>query len=392
MVTIAGSAVGAEAELLARQLEDFEALVPGARTRVRRTPDAADQRHQLYVQWLNAAAPDPDVLQIDVIWVAELAAAGWILPLEEAELDLGDFLPAPVEAARWQGRLYAVPWFVDVGMLYWRRDLLAAPPASLAELHREARRALDAGQVSHGFVWPGARYEGLVAVFMEFLGAFGGRVLEADGTVRVDEPPAVRALRAMQGAIEEGLVPRAVLGWREEQTRFAFQNGEALFMRNWPYAYPLLDDPERSQVAGRVGVAPMPGAPGGAPTAALGGALLALNARSDVPRLALRLIEYLTAPERMLERARALGQYPARRSLYGRPELDAALPVSSEDALTVVERAVPRPVTPLYTELSEALQIRLHNALTGQESPREALARAAQEMRAKLARAGLTGP
>ncbi len=81
-IRYSGSAVGAEGEVLRRQIGRFMRLHPDLRVEVVPTPDAADQRHQLYVEWLNAGASQPDVLQLDVIWTPELAAAGWILPLD----------------------------------------------------------------------------------------------------------------------------------------------------------------------------------------------------------------------------------------------------------------------------------------------------------------------
>ena len=141
-----GSALGPEAAVVKRQLVRFGEGHPGVEVELRVTPDAADQRHQLYVQWLNARAPDPDVLQLDVIWTAEFAGAGWILPLDRFATDVDDFLPAAVAASRWRGTLYAVPWFVDLGLLYWRTDLLTTPPQSLSELHDVARRVRDAGK------------------------------------------------------------------------------------------------------------------------------------------------------------------------------------------------------------------------------------------------------
>src|SRR6188474_1372578 len=119
VLTLAGSAVGAEADAVRRQLHRFEAAHPSVRVQLRVTPDAADQRHQLYVQWLNAQAPDPDVLQLDVVWTPEFAAAGWILDLDRFGVATDDFFPAALAANRWNGRIYALPWFVDVGMLYW---------------------------------------------------------------------------------------------------------------------------------------------------------------------------------------------------------------------------------------------------------------------------------
>lgn len=392
-IVFPGSAVGAEAEILERQLARFAELHPDIRVIQRRTPDAADQRHQLYVQWLNAGASQPDVLQLDVVWTAEFAAAGWILPLERFHPEVDAFAPASIEANRWEGRLFALPWFVDVGLLYWRTDLMDAPPSSLSELRQLAARAQREAGVPYGLVWQGARYEGLVTVFLEHLGAFGGHIIAPDGAVTVDEEPAVQALTWMRDAVwHEATVPRAALTWHEEETRFAFQNGQAAFMRNWPYAWSLLESDPDSRVAGRTGVAPMPGTRAGAEaTAALGGSQLAINANTDHPEAAWRVVEFLTRAEQMLERAAVVGQYPARAALYDDPRLAEALGRDIAPLRQAVMQAVPRPVTPVYTQLSEILQIHVHRALTNQAEPREALSEAASEMRQLLATVGLTG-
>jgi multiple sugar transport system substrate-binding protein len=386
-LTFAGSAVGREADVLRAQVARFERQT-GVRVDIRSTPDAADIRHQLYVQWLNAHVDDPDVLQLDIIWTPEFAAAEWILPLDRFHPETADFVPAAIAANRWNGSLYALPWFVDVGMLYWRTDLNAHAPADFEELRAQAARR----SVPAGLVWQGARYEGLVTSFLEYLGAFGGRILGPDGTVVVDADPAVRALQYMHDAIHvHGTVPVDVLAWQEEQTRFAFQNGGAMFMRNWPYAVALLRDAAQSNVAGRFAVAPMPAGPGGPSTAALGGSQLAINARSDRAEDAFALVAFLLDPQQMLERARTVGQYPSRRSLYDNDELGRSLGIPAHDILRIVQAATPRPVTPIYTELSEILQVHLHRALTRQAPPREALRAAASQMRAALERSGL-GP
>jgi multiple sugar transport system substrate-binding protein len=386
VVTFAASAVGQEAAVLRAQFARFRARRPDVRVEIRATPDAADTRHQLYVQWLNAHVPDPDVLQIDVIWTPEFAAAEWILPLDRFQPAADDFLPAAIAANRWNGRLFALPWFVDVGMLYWRTDLAPSPPRNFDELRAQADRRL----LSMGFVWQGARYEGLVTVFLEYLTAFGGEILDAAGRVVVDADPAVRALEYMREAIyAHRTVPVDVLAWQEEHTRFAFQNGRAQFMRNWPYAVALLRDPAQSTVAGRFAIAPMPAGPGGPSAAALGGSQLAINAHTDQPEAAYALIAFLLEPEQMLERARVVGQYPSRLSLYDGSALEAALGVPPRDVRAIIERATPRPVTPVYSELSEILQIHLHRALTRQAAPRDALGDAADGMRRVLERSGL---
>jgi multiple sugar transport system substrate-binding protein len=380
--------LGAEGQILRRQLERFDRETPDVRVKMRPTPDAADLRHQLYVQWLNARATDPDILQVDAIWTPEFAAAGWILPLDPFAPDTAAFFPVTIEANRWQGDLFALPWFVDVGMLYWRTDLLDRPPATWEQLERDVRRATADGSPRYGLVWQGARYEGLVTVFLEYLGGFGGRILDG-GRVTVSQPPGVLALTTMRDQIRRGVVPARVLTWHEEEPRFAFQNGEAALMRNWPYAVGPMQDSAESRVAGRFAVAPMPAGRGGRPTAAFGGAQLAINAFSPEAEAAWRVIDYLTRPEQMLERAEIVGQFPARTGVYDDPALAEALAISPAQAREIIEAAVPRPVTPAYTQLSEILQIQLHRALSGQAEPAVALARAASLMQALLVSVGL---
>ena len=392
VLTFSGSAVGREADVIRRQLERFGRAHPSIAVALRATPDAADQRHQLYVQWLNARASDPDVLQLDVVWTAEFAAAGWIAGLDRYHPAVDRFFPAAVAADRWNGALYALPWFIDVGMLYWRTDLVSRAPRDLGDLVELARRAQAEHGVPFGLVWQGARYEGLVTVFLEYLGGFGGAILDDQGQVVIDSAAAEKALTSMRDAIYvDGVVPPAVLTWQEEQTRFAFQTGQAVFMRNWPYAYALMQDRSQSGVAGRFAATSMPSGPGGTATAALGGSALAVNAHSDQPAAAYQLIEFLLQPEQMIERARIAGQYPTRPALYETAALADALTIPAADVLTIIERAVPRPITPVYSQLSEILQISLHRALTGQQEPRAALHDAAAGMRALLARVKL-GP
>ncbi len=388
VVTFPGSVLGAQAKVLVTQLARFMAENPGIKVVQRDTPDAADQRHQLYVQWLNARASDPDILELDVIWTPEFAAAGWILPLNRFQPDAAAFFPAGIAANTWQDSLYAIPWFVDVGMLYWRTDLAPAPPATFDELVRIARRGRERG-LRYGLVWQGARYEGLVATFVEYLGAHGGRILEG-GRVVVSSEAGLRALTAMRDQIyRDEIVPRSVLTWHEEEVRFAFQNGEAAFMRNWPYPYGLLQDSSSSRVAGKFAVAPMPAAEGGRPTATLGGAQLAINRNTEHPEAAWAVVEYLTRPEQMLERAKVVGQFPSRIGVYDDPRLSLVLSIPPAEAKRVIQYAVPRPVTPVYTQLSEILQIYLHRALTRQLEPAIALRRAQTEMQRLLDRSGL---
>jgi len=278
-----------------------------------------------------------------VIWAPEFAAAGWILDLDRFRPRIDDFFPATLTANRWNGALFALPWFVDVGMLYWRTDVMARAPTDLVELRQLAARGTREHAIPFGFVWQGARYEGLVTVFLELLGAFGGTILDDHGRVVVDSDRAVDALTWMRDSIDvDRIVPASALTWQEEQVRLAFQNGQAVFMRNWPYAHALLQDPSQSRVAGRFGIAPMPATSGGSPTAALGGSVLAINANSGDSDAAYQLIEYLLEPAQLLTRARIVGQYPPRPTMYETKELEDALRIAPSDARRIIEHAVPR--------------------------------------------------
>jgi multiple sugar transport system substrate-binding protein len=388
VITISSSVVGTDGPLLRRQIDRFMRQHPNIEVKFHRVSDDATQRHQLFVQWLNARSGDPDVLELDVIWTSEFAAAGWLLPIKDPAIDTTAFFAGTMEACRWGGELYAVPWYADVGLLYRRTDLVPREPRSLEELTQFAQRAVRT--VPFGIAWMGARYEGLVTVFVEYLGAFGGRIMDDSMRVTVDSPQAVRALTFMRDQIAPlKIAPRDVLTWHEEETRYAFQNGRAAFMRNWPYAYSAMADSTQSRVAGKYAVSPMPAAPGGRATAALGGAQLGINRWTEHPEAALALVAFITAPEQQLERAVAIGEFPTRRAVYDEPQLRAALAIPADDARRAVESATPRPVTPLYTQLSELLQIELHRALAGQLTPEVALRAAARRMNGVIEKTGL---
>jgi multiple sugar transport system substrate-binding protein len=150
-----------------------------------------------------------------------------------------------------------------------------------------------------------------------------------------------------------------------------------------------LQDRAESQVAGKFAIAPLPPAPGGSSTAVLGGSQLAINVNSDHPHAAYAIITYLLQPEQMRERAQIVGQYPPRVTLYQDNLLPDALAVPPEQVRRMIEQAILRPITPVYAELSEILQIQLHRALTRQQEPAAALAGAATAMRELLEKVGL---
>ncbi len=358
-------------------LAAFRTLHPEVRLETQLLPNDSDLAHQYFLTALEGGA-DLDVLVADVVWVPEFARAGWVADLSAdfpRSLLERDFFPAAVEAVSLEGKTWAVPWYLDVGLLYYRTDLVPRAPRTWNELREGAREAMARDPKLQGYLWQGRQYEGLVCNVYEAAWGFGARSL-SDGQLTLDTPQTAKALHLLRRLIVEGVSPRAVTSAAEEETRRAFQDGRAVFMRNWPYAFGELQK-EGSAVRGRVGIAPLPTASGEAGAGALGGWQLAINARIDPTRraAAIELVRALTSTEANVRFARAYGRNPPRRSAYEAPGMEPFTAL-----LPMLERASPRPVTPYYGMVSDILQSEFSAAISGVRSPEDALRRAQQQV------------
>lgn len=359
---------------IAAILREFERRHPGVIVREEVLPSASDQQHQFYAVNLESRSPGFDLLAADIIWVQEFARAGWIRNLDDivSPAERREFFPAALQAATFEGRLYAVPWYVDAGVLFYRRDLLErhgfAPPRTWPELVRTARAILDREQdpALKGFVWQGKQYEGLVCTALEFIRSHGGDLPAGD------EAAIVEALTFMRSLITEGISPQSVATSDEETTRHQFEAGHAIFMRNWPYAWTIFQR-EDSPLRGKIGLAPLPSAPGQISSPVLGGWTLAIPTRTAHAKEAGQLLRYLTSPEVQETIAKEIGYNPTRPALYRRGSFPRHGP-RLEDLYPVLEAARPRPVTPYYLMLSQAWQPELSAALVGTKSAPAALA------------------
>jgi multiple sugar transport system substrate-binding protein len=388
---------GPEEALAHRQLEAFQRLHPEIRVTYQATPSSASERHTLYVTWLSSHSPDIDVLSLDVIWVAEFAAAGWLVPLDGATTAGGppreDFLPAALASCTFRGRLYALPWFADAGVLYYRQDLYDAagrpPPSTFADL-LAVRSLKERFGLPYGFIFQGQAYEGLVCVVLEFIWGNGGRVFDEQGRLVLDSPQNREALETLVDLIyRDGVSPLAVTTFLEEDCRHGFQQGYAVLMRNWPYAYPLMNQPG-SPIKGKFGLAPLVHGPGGTAVSCYGGGALGINAFSRHPRAARQLVQFLLQPANLKVAARVVGLQPPVKSLYDDPELQAKFP-HWQTLRKILFTARPRPITPLYSFISDSLRIHFSRALTRQETPAQALQRAQSEIAAVQRRFGQPG-
>jgi multiple sugar transport system substrate-binding protein len=388
---------GPEEAFARQQLQEFHRLHPQIRVSYQATPSSASERHTLYVTWLSSRAPDIDVLNLDVIWVPEFAAAGWLLPLDDAVAAAGivldDFLPAGLACSRYQGRLYALPWFADAGLLYYRKDLYAAarvpPPRTFADLLK-VRALKEKFGLTYGFLFQGQTYEGLVCVTLEFMWSNGGGIFDKTGHLVLDQPRNREALETLVNLIyRDHVSPVAVATFQEEDCRHAFEQGYAVLMRNWPYAYPLLNQ-AASRVKAKFGVLPLVQGPDGKPVSCFGGGCLGINAFSRHPAAAAKLVEFLLSRENLKRRAQVLGMLPPVKSLYDDPDLQAQFPYLKR-LKEVFFNARPRPITPLYSFISQILQVHFSRALTRQETPKEALEKAQTEIAGVLRRFGRPG-
>lgn len=355
-------------------LREFERRHSGVTVREEVLPSSSDQQHQYYTMSLDGGRAPFDVLSLDVIWVQEFAKAGWIAPLDDppSTIRREDFFPGPIEAATWDGGLYAVPWYIDAGVLYYRKDLLERyaldPPRTWPELLRAARLVLDAEQDPKlaGFVWQGKQYEGLVCVALEVLRSNGSDLWVGDRD-RAEE--GLQLLRDLVWTHK--ITPLSIGMADEDSTRLLFGEGRALFMRNWPYAWSLLQR-EGSPVRGKVGVAPVPAFPGFPDVSVLGGWLLAVAKHSPHQKEARDLVGFLTSPDIQRRMAMELGYNPTRIALYAEQTLSDAKPIF-KDLFPIFLSARPRPITPYYLLLSQAAQPELSALVVGTKKPHDVL-------------------
>jgi multiple sugar transport system substrate-binding protein len=359
-------------------LDEFRRAHPELELVTRLLPNSSDVAHQYFLTALEGRSQDFDVLVVDVVWVPEFARAGWIADLSAdfpADLVRSDFLPGPAQAVILDGKVHAVPWYLDVGVLYYRTDLVPRAPATYEELREMAASARALHPELHGFVWQGRQYEGLVCNVYEAIWGHGGQSLEG-GRLALDSEPARQALQYLRGLITSGISPPMVTSAAEEEARQAFQSGRAVFMRNWPYAFGEAQR-EGSPIRGKVAIAPLPTVSGEPGYGTLGGWQLAVNAHAPRERraAALALIAHLTSEKANLTLALEYGRNPPRRAVYLDPGVQRRAPFLAS-LLPLVERARPRPVTPYYNLLSDVLQGEFSAAISGVRSPEAALHRA----------------
>jgi multiple sugar transport system substrate-binding protein len=363
-------------------LEGWNRTHPGEKVTLVELPDSADETQaQMATDLRDGDRSRFDVLNIDVNWTSEFAAAGWIRPLPRDRFPLKTFLPPVVDTATYDGQLYAVPYVTNAGLLLYRKDVLAKegvpPPRTWSELERYAKTIAPKHGLD-GYAGQFLPYEGLTVNAAEAVYSAGGSILGDEGErVTVDSAAAREGIGFLARGVREGWIPKEALTYKEEESKQAFQDGRLLFLRNWPYAY-VGASASGSEVAGKVGAVPLPGRDGPG-TSVLGGSNLAVSTHARHPDSAARLIAYLTS-ERVQRQVLTRGALPpVRADLYKDPQLIRRfpyLPTLRESVLA----AAPRPKSPRYDQVSLVVQAVVHDAMAGHETPTAAVRRLAREL------------
>ncbi len=381
-ITYVSGATGAAIENFAALVKPWEDET-GHKVTIVPMPSSTTDQFGQYRLWLAAGNGDIDIYQTDVIWAPQLA--DHFIDLRSAAGDLvNEHFPSIIESQTVDGRLVALPIFTDAPALYYRTDLLdkhgASVPKTWEELTATAKKIQDAERASGnsdlwGFVWQGNAYEGLTCDALEWVkSSGGGQIVEPDGTISINNDKAIAAIE-LAATWPGNISPEGVLAYQEEESRGVWQTGNAVFMRNWPYAYSL-GNSDDSAVAGKFDVTPLPTGQGHDTSAAtLGGWNVAVSKYSDNQDAATSLAVYLASAEAQKTRALNESNLPTIISLYEDADIEREQPIIPRWK-DVFLQAVPRPSAPTrqnYNEVSTLFFTAVHSVLSGQESAEDAL-------------------
>lgn len=324
-------------------------------------PSDADGQREQMVRRLAAGDDGMDLLGTDVTWTAEFAEAGWIRELtdEQVEAATDDTLEATVETTLWQDSMYAIPKNTNVQLLWYRDSLVEQAPATWDEMLEIAEGLRDANE-PYQIAVTGARYEGLVVAFNTLVASAGGTLVNEDSTAPTVDDSTVQALDILNRLATSGLGSRSLSNAQEPEVYADLEAGRAAFAINWPYVLSSLraageTDDDIAAVADDLAFAPIPGVIEGEPSrTTLGGMNYAISTYSEHPDETFEAAMCLRSPENQLQHAINAGEPPTIESIYEDPEFQEVYP-QYEVMLETLQTAVPRPISPLYQNISTTI-------------------------------------
>ncbi|MBV8815215.1 MAG: ABC transporter substrate-binding protein [Verrucomicrobia bacterium] len=348
-------------------------------------PNDATQTLQMFQQYWAAKSGDVDVYMIDVIWPGIAAPHAVDLKKYFKENEIKENFPRIIENNTVKGKLVSIPFFTDAGVLYYRTDLLEKygykePPKTWEELAEMAKKIQDGERKEgkgdfQGFVFQGKASESVTCNAIEWIYSYGGgTIIDPNGKVTINNPNAIKALDQAKSWVGT-ISPKGVVSYGEEEARNVWQAGNAAFMRNWPYAYALGQDP-KSPISGKFAATILPkGGTDGKNAACLGGWNLMVSAYSKNPDVAADLVRYLSSPEAQKKRAVDLSQLPTRPSVYTDPDVLAKNPWF-KNAVDILNNAIARPSTVTganYNQVSTAFFQSVNQVLSGTKPSQQAV-------------------
>jgi multiple sugar transport system substrate-binding protein len=383
-IVFAEAGLGTEGQQTQVAINDFMKANPNIKVTVQvLSSDSTTYLSQLEHDFISGSAT-PDVFETDVTYPAKFAQAGWVLPLSKFNVDSSQFFPHEVAAGTYNSTLYAVPWFDNPEGLFYRTDLIKTPPTSPAQVVSDAQAAMRADpSLKEGLAFEAAKYEGAITSFLTVDSAFGGTLDPSN----INTAGNRAALSWLHDAIYKyHIAPTAVTGWEEGQVEQEFVSGHAAFAIDYPFVESLAT---AAPVKGHVGYIPFPAGSGGTPGSALGGEMLAINAKTAHSAASWKLIQYLTSPSVEVARAIVTGDPPSLPSAYT-SALYAKAPYFAA-VKTLNNYSAPRPVNPNYLTVSNDLQVLLSQVYASSSSSAAAQALAAGASSVKQAASATPG-
>jgi multiple sugar transport system substrate-binding protein len=364
-IVFATAGLGTEGTATKAAITGFEKLHPNITVSILNLSSSATVAQQQEEKYFLAGASTPDVLYTDVTWPSAFARSGWIANLDSFHPNTSDFFAGQMATGQYNGGVYAIPWFINAEGLYYRTDLVKTPPTSVSELVSDAKSALAKDHaLKEGLAFEGAEYEGAVTAWQSM-----GAQIGASQLSNINTPANSSALTFMYDAIHSyKIAPSAVTTWQEGNVQDAWLSGQTPFALNWPYLFQLSETKAYPAVDGHTGWIPFPSS---TPQSSLGGDDLAINAKSTHKAAAWEFIQYLTSDTVQVARAVSAGDPPSVKSAYNAQLYAAAPYYRQEQAVYAV--VTPRPVTPVYEQISAQLQPMISSVLSGQSSASAAL-------------------
>lgn len=371
---------GALAEFLSRWNDDH----PDEEVTLIELPESADDQRSQFIANAQAQSDSYTVLGLDVVWTAEFAANQWVVELPRESFDLDALIPATVTTGTYFDKLYAVPFTTNAQLLFSRKDLLeeagySEPPATFDEMWEIVAKVQEKHPDINGFGSQFAKYEGLTCQLTDVVASAGGALFDDEGQPQADSAEAATAMQTLRDGFDDGHIPQEALTYKEEESRQAFQDGNLVFLQNWPYVWDhFQNDDGSSQVVDKVMVSLVP-AVSGEGTSTIGGANYAISAFAKNKGTAVDFIAFMTAFDQQKAWMIETATPTATAAVYEDDEVAETFEFLDE-LKSAIDNGVSRPQVVKYGDVTQAIQEAAYSCISGEAEAADALAQLQEQL------------